>query len=114
MKGKMSKLCACFIDLKKAFDTVLHEGLLLKLQNAGINGKVYELLRSMYQSSVSRIKCKQVLTEPILIKQGVHKGNILSPLLFNIFINNLCVDDAPILHDSKISHLLYADNLVGV
>ena len=63
----------------------------------------------MYQGSDSRIKCKQVLTEPILIKQGVHQGNVLSLLLFNIFINNigneLCVDDAPILHDSKISHL---------
>ena len=114
--GKMNKLYACFIDLKKAFDTVWHEGLLLKLQRAGIDGKIYELLRSIYQSSASRIKCKQVLAEPILIKQGVHQGNVLSPLLFNIFINGigneLCVDDAPILNDSKISHLLYANDLV--
>ena len=70
----------------------------------------------MYQGSVSRIKCKQVLTEPILIKQGVHQGNVLSPLLFNRLINDigneLCVDDAPILHDSKVSHLLYTDDLV--
>ena len=40
----------------------------------------------------------------------------MSPLLFNIFINDigndLLLDDAPILHDSKISHLLYADDLV--
>ena len=56
------------------------------------------------------------MKQPILITQGVHQGNVLSPLLYNIFLNDignkLCIDDAPILHDSKISHLLYADDLV--
>ena len=41
---------------------------------------------------------------------------MLSPLLFNIFINDIgdemCVTDVPILHDTRISHLLYADDLV--
>ena len=56
--GKGNKLYICFIDLKKVFDTVWHEGLFLKLQRAGMNGIIYELIRSMYQHSISRVKCK--------------------------------------------------------
>ena len=113
---KGGKIYACFIDLRKAFDTVWHDGLLLKLQKAGINGNMYNLIKSMYQGSVSRVKCKQSLSDPINIMQGVHQVNILSPLLFNIFMNDigdsLQFDDVPLLHDYKLNHLLYADDLL--
>ena len=42
-----SKLFACFIDLKKAFDTVWQDGLFLKLQKAGIDGKLFNVIKSI-------------------------------------------------------------------
>ena len=111
-----SKLFTCFIDLKKAFDTVWHAGLFLKLQKAGICGKIYNVIKSMYNNSHSKVKCKHFMSEPIKILKGVHQGNVLSPLLFNIFINDIGDDltenAVPVLHTSKISHLLYADDLL--
>ena len=74
--GKGNTLYTCFIDLRKAFDAVCHEGLLLKLQRPGINGKVYELIKSMFQNSISRVKCKHSLTDSIEIKQGVHQCSV--------------------------------------
>ena len=38
--------CLVMINLKKAFDTVCHERLLLKLNNYGIRGNEYDLLKS--------------------------------------------------------------------
>ena len=78
-----SKLYACFIDLRKAFDTVWHDGLLLKLQKAGISGKIYNVIKSMYNSSHSRVKSKHTMSEHIEITQGVHQGRVLSPVLFD-------------------------------
>ena len=64
-----------------------HEGLLLR--RAGINGKVYESIKQIHQNSISRVKCKNTLTDSIDIKQGVHQGSVLSLLVFNIFINDI-------------------------
>ena len=83
--------------------------------------KVYKELKtmknaSMYSCSHSRIKCKNTMSDPIEITKGVHQGNVLSPLLFNVFINdigdNFSVRDVPVLHNSNVSHLLYADDLL--
>ena len=111
-----SKLFACFIDLKKAFDTVWHDGLFLKLQKAGIGGKVYNVIKSMYNNCHSRVKSRHFLSDSIAITKGVHQGNVLSPLLFNVFINDIgdsfSETDVPNLHSFNISHLLYADDLL--
>ena len=67
----------------------------------------------MYRGSFSPIKCKNLMKQPIMISQGVHQSNVLSTLLSNIFINDIgdemCVNDVSILHDTRVSHLLYAD-----
>jgi hypothetical protein len=85
-KQRNGRLYACFIDYKKAFDSVWHNGLLVKLFNIGVQGRCFSIIRDMYTNS--KIKTKDSSQE-IFIKRGVHQGNTLSPTLFNIFINDI-------------------------
>ena len=74
------------------------------------------VLVEKYNDCRLRVRCKHFLTYTILIIKGVHQGNVLSQLLFNIFIIEIgdafCEIDIPVLHNSKISHLLYVEYLL--
>ena len=83
------KLFACFIDFRKAFDTVWHEGLFWKLEEANISGNFINTLKDMYRKTECAVKLGNRTTQYFKCKKGVRQGDPLSPLLFNIFINDI-------------------------
>ena len=48
-KDKCGKLFACFIDFRKAFDTVIHDIMLYKLLKIGIAGNFYSIIKKHVQ-----------------------------------------------------------------
>ena len=46
-----SKLFACFVGFAKAFDSLLHSALLLKLAKHDIKGPFYDIIRSIYREN---------------------------------------------------------------
>ena len=114
-----SKIYACFVDFKKAFDSVWHQGLYSKLLENQIGGSFYDLVKDMYSNTKCAIKLSNCRTPFFPYKKGVRQGCILSPLLFNIFINEIpklfekTQSDPFILpNGTTITSLLYADDLV--
>ena len=113
------KIYACFVDFKKAFDSIWHVGLLYKLLQINVGGCFYNLIKSLYSNSTCSIKLGQNQTRPFQYARGVRQGCILSPLLFNLFINNIPFSFEETLSDpfvlpngAKLNSLLYADDLV--
>ena len=76
-----------FLDVKVAYDSVLHPILWQRCLSMGIDGKFLAALQSIYCGAVSRVDVSGQLLDEVPLSRGVLQGNPLSPLLFNIYID---------------------------
>ena len=83
------KIFSCFVDKKKTFGSIWHEGLLYKLMESGVGGKTCNIVKSMYTNNKCAITIGIKQTHFFPQGQGVRQGCSLSPTLFNIYINKL-------------------------
>jgi hypothetical protein len=121
-KAKRTKagVFVCFVDFKKAFDTIWRKGLYFKLLKMGLSTKFKNVIKDMYTETQSCIKIpdQPVVTRPIISTIGTRQGCNLSPALFNIFINDLpdviknFNADPVSLGKYMCNILMYADDLV--
>jgi hypothetical protein len=113
------KLYTCFVDFKKAFNTIPRDLLWQVLQGLGISGRILECLRSMYRQDQARLHHpEEGLTPTFLCRIGVKQGCPFSPLLFGLFtdglekrLNVLEGDTPPMLGQLAIRLFLYVDDL---
>ena len=86
------KLYVAFIDFRKAFDFISHCKLWPILNKTGIKGKMLQTIQSMYRIVKARIRNGNNVTEAFICQKGLKQGEITSPLLFSLFINELARD----------------------
>ena len=91
-KIKKQSTFICFVDFRKAFDTVDRSCLWYKLMKIGISGRILEAVQSLYDDVTCSVRVNNYLTEAFRVENGVKQGCKLSPTLFSIYLNDLAED----------------------
>ena len=112
-----SRVFCVSLDANKAFDRVLHSGLLLKLVQKGVSLSFVKLLRDWYSRQTCAVLWNSVLGDSFRILCGVRQGGVLSPVLFSLYIDDIIVNlrnSGYGLHigSTFIGCILYADDIV--
>ncbi|OMJ09339.1 Transposon TX1 protein [Smittium culicis] len=105
----------CFVDYSKAYDRVLHMALIHKLRSIGIGGKLLNVIKGMYYDPKIAVRIGDYISERSEYHCGVRQGCPASPILFDLYINDIFSDvlgvDVPGL-PNHIPGLLFADDAV--
>ena len=102
------ELHCVFIDLEKAYDRVPREEIWDCMRSSGVAEKYVEVVKDMYEDSITTVKCAAGMTEGFRVEVGLHQGSALSPFLFAIVMDRLTDE----VRQESPRTMMFADDIV--
>jgi len=82
-------MCVIFCDISKAFDRVRHKGLLFKLKQLGITGRLHHGISEYLKNRHQRVTIGQSCSSYRPVSAGVLQWSVRGPLLFLVYVNDI-------------------------
>lgn len=102
-------LKAAALDISKAYDSVDRKLLYKKLERSGASHHLIRILVSLLEGNRCRVRFGHHMSSCRNLVLGLPQGSIISPLLFNVFINDVVLSLQP---EDRHKILLYADDIL--
>ena len=109
-----------FIDFKKAFDRVWHAALWATMRHFNINANLIRMIQNLYEKATSAVYLNNIIGDWFRTTVGERQGCVLSPTLFNIFLERI-MTDALNDHEGTVSiggrnitNLRFSDDIDGL
>ncbi len=98
------------LDIRRAFDQIPHNALLLALQKRGCPIYLLRLLRSYFLDRTQLVSIANSFSEAMPCISGIGQGSVLGPALFNAYIDAIFATEL----SSGTSLVLYADDCLVI
>jgi len=108
----------CFVDFRKAFDSISHERLWTVMLEMGYPAHLVNLLAKLYSKQKAKVRVAGTLSHGFRVKRGVRQGCVLSPHLFNILAEMVMrealegFDGGIQIGGRRVTNLRYADDII--